>query len=484
MKTMIAAVITLALVSTLQANDNLQTSIIQQNEADEQTINDEKLSELYSKMFKSGLLESDLMIENPSRKTMVSVYKYGVQMGRVDPESGTFLEIANVSDQGIQTVPVKPIDTPTASTFLMSNDGVIGYLDDDGRRYDKKGNFVAQNIRAKAENYDIHYVTTYSGINFTGTRTTYAAAVITGKVPMWSDRRKFKSIVLGPGVGGTFNRVGGGYYTLKYPASAKAQYITDVGTTASSREYESFSFSNAPAASKSKFCGWLYKNANYTGDALPVYDDQNINLSNFEGWDNNVESIALNTGISTCEGIGAIVHPSIEQDINQRKLWLGFGKSDHIDFRNNLTIITSKGEVDTAAIADLGSVDEENVSGDDVKKVLAEVARQKKFGRTWACAYRNEVCDLPVANAGNVSAAFTAAVCSYYFGSGVTAAVVAAGTETGSGGIATAVSALIGSWSAKQIAQGAVCLGVLVGSRGAVNATCETVAVEACTPDP
>lgn len=373
-------------------------------------------------------------------------------------------------------------DPAQATDEIIDQDGtVVGYYDNELHRRDLDGNLVTGGAAEAAGDLSSALrLVVYSNAHFSGTRHGTLSSVTgtwTLSPSSWGLDNQISSLVVAPGCSAAL-----------YDGTADTTPLKVInGSKLSTPSYEDISASYNDRVSKivlsckdtvNAFCGNAYKDANYSGDALPFYKDSVVLFSDskFAGWNDAISSVATNS-FSSCDGIGLWEHADIKSRTTvtptQRRLWVARGVNDStlVDngFNDGVSAIETDRELSTGEL-----------TGRALGRVLTEERKQRSWGKAFLCSAMKTVCTAHGTLLAGLTSVAGRAICAARIGAGVVEAAAAVTAEIASDATATPVVAPLAAYSATQIATGFACLAATGAVIVTESATCEATMETYC----
>ena len=342
-------------------------------------------------------------------------------------------------------------DVESANNLIVDENGqTIGYLDAKLQARDLSGALVTTSAHSFFSSPQ--RVMLYTNANYSGVSTSYHNASLTFTENLNSyQNNQTSSVVAAPGcrvdLYDGINQTG----TLLISINASQRGATYINLTASNDKASSMRVSCNSNANI--LCGYLYKDANYSGDAFPVYNESRYDLSGFPGWNDTVSSVAMNP-YATCDGIGLWQHKEVFNsniDTRQGRRLIRKGYS-------NANLHTGGfGDQTTAVEADRELSSNEANNG-ALGRALTEMQTRRSWGKTFVCSTMKQICVDHKAAITGMTTLTGFYTCGKLVGGGVVTALATAAVTIATGGSAAAAVAPLDAFAASQVIKGVGCL--------------------------
>jgi hypothetical protein len=342
-------------------------------------------------------------------------------------------------------------DVESASNLIVDKKGeTIGYLD--ARLQQRALDGALAPASAHSFFSSPQRVMLYSNGNYSGVSTSYHSTSPTFTANLNSFQNdQTSSVVAAPGC-----RV-----DLYDGINQTGALLISINANQGSAIYINLTASNDKASSMrvscknndNILCGYLYKDANYGGDAFPVYNEYRYDLSGFPGWNDTASSVAMNP-YATCDGIGLWQHKEVfgtSIDVNQKRQLVRKG------FSNANLHTSGMGDQATAIEADreLSSTEANNGA---LGRALTAMQTKRGWGKAFVCNSVKQVCVDHRAAINSMTTLTGFYTCGKLVGGGVVTALATAAVTIATGGAAAAAVAPLDAFAASQVLKGVGCL--------------------------
>jgi|JI10StandDraft_1071094.scaffolds.fasta_scaffold16734_3 hypothetical protein len=232
------------------------------------------------------------------------------------------------------------------------------------------------------------------------------------------------------------------------------------------------------AAGDNSFAGYLYKGTNYLGDRLPIYTESRLSFADprFQGWNDQVSSVAHNFYVARGEGIVLWEHSDAATNIYQHRLLL---EQDDLSLHNGHGSSTRNFGDQVSGVETDRELQSGEMTSAVVGRVLTAAGTVRQWGHSFMCGSLKRVC--PYSGAlGALTAVYGRVICGVIVGTAVIEGITAAGSLALSGGTDAEIAVPIAGFSIWQLGKGVACMATASSAIVTVPAACDATMETFC----